>query len=155
MAGFVADVASLSVVRAVPGQVAHLVAGVTGLGGDAVDGPPLRAAPRYMPRLIAVVAGRSVRALVALLGEVALAVAPVATFGVLLAVASEVPKPVALVALLARPAVAVTAGLAAPPSAAWLGALAGEVSGTIAFVAYTGTHLTSSSNLTQLTDFNL
>jgi len=152
MAGFVADVASLSVVRAVPGQVAHLVAGVTGLRGDAVDGPPLRAAPRYMPRLIAVVAGRSVRALVALLGEVALAVAPVATFGVLLAVASKVPKPVALVALLAGPAVAVTAGLAAPTStSSGLGALAGEVSGTIAFVAHTGTHLTSSSNLTQLT----
>jgi len=139
MAGFVADVASLSVFWTVPRQVPHFVAVEAGLIGHAVHRTPLRAAARYMPRLIAVVARRSVRALVTVLSEVALAVATVATLCVLLAVAGEVAQPVAFVAFLAAPAVAISAAVPAAPStsAAGLRTFTGEMSWTTAFVANT------------------
>jgi len=139
MAGFVADVASLSVFWTVPRQVPHFVAVEAGLIGHAVHRTPFGAAPRNMPRLIAVVARRSVRTLVTVLGEVALAIAPIATLSVLLAITSEVAQPVAFVAFLAAPAVAITTAVptTAPSSTTRLRTFTGEMSWTTALVANT------------------
>jgi len=90
MAGFAADVASLSVVRAISGQMTHLVASIAGLRRNAINRCTFWAASSYMPRLIAIIAGRSVRALVTLFSKVPLAVAPVATFSFLLAITGKV-----------------------------------------------------------------
>lgn len=147
----VAQVARLCRLGAIARQMAHLVTVEACLIGHAVHLPALGTAARDVPRLVAVVARRRVRVLVAVLGEVALAVAAVAALRVLLAFARKVTQSVALVALLASASVAVTAGVASATTAAaattGLRALPGEVPWAAALVAHARTHLDSGSLL--------
>lgn len=128
-----ARVARLHRIRAIPGQVARFVAFVTRLRAHPVHPAGFGARPRYVARLVAVVARRGVGALLAVFRKVPLPVAPVAPLGVLLAVTRKVPQSVALVALLpaAGERVAI-AGIAASR----LGALAGKVARPAAFVTH-------------------
>lgn len=155
MAGLVTDVASLCVVRAVPGYVSHLVAIVAGLGETPILARFARrigARAGNVTRLVAVVARRRVGALVAVFSDVTLAVAPVAAVGSLLAVPSIVTKAIALEALLAAatessvPASAVAIAITVPSAGAAattaafttttpLGALTCEVAWPVAFIA--------------------
>jgi len=148
----VAQVARLRRLGAVARQMAHLVAVEACLIGHAVHLPALGAAARDVPRLVAVVARRRVRVLVAVLGEVTLAVAAVAALRILLAFARKVTQSVALVALLAPASVAVAAGVASATSTAaatttGLRTLPGEVPWAAALVAHARTHLDSGSLL--------
>lgn len=136
MPRLVAHVAGLGAVGTVAGDVAHLVAVVAGLREPPVVRVVrcLGTGARDVSRLVAVVARRGVGTLVAVFGDVALAVAAVAPVSGLLAVASEVTEPVALEALLAAAAEAPVS--AAAVSASALRTLACEMTGPVAFVAH-------------------
>lgn len=131
VARLVAQVARFGAIRAVPGDMAGTLAIVTGVVGHPVHAPGLGATARNMARLSAVVAGRHVRALHAVFGEVALAVAAVATGRVLFAIAGKVPDLVALVALFAIPVVTAPASAVSAPR---LGALPGKMAGLVTLV---------------------
>lgn len=110
--------------------MAGLVAIVAGLVGAVA--PALRAVPRDVPSLIAVVARRLVGALRALTRYVSRAVTSVATVSLLLAVAREVPGAVTLEALFA---LTIEARVAGGHTA--LGAFASEMPRSVTLVAYT------------------
>jgi hypothetical protein len=121
------------------------VAGLVAVVASSIEAtriiPYLRALPRNMPHLLAVIAGGLVGTLEALLGDVPYPVAPVTPVMVLLAFPREVPEAVTLVAFLPATESASAASSATPITA--LRALPGEVSRPATFVTYIGAHPTN------------
>lgn len=129
MAGLVAQITRLRALRAVPGNVSGPLTVVASVVCHAVHASGLGTTPGNMAGFSAVVAGRHIGALHAVLGEVALAVAAVATRRVLLAISGIVANLIAFVALLAT---AITA--AAAVTASRLGAFPREMTRLVTFV---------------------
>jgi hypothetical protein len=136
----VTQIASLGRFRTVSRQVTNFVAVEARLIGHAIHLSAFGTAARDMARLVAVVARRRIGILMAVFGKVALAIASVAAFGILLAFACKMAQPIALVAFLAAAAVVIATAVATT-AASRLRALAGKVPRTAAFVTNAGTHL--------------
>lgn len=140
VAGLVADIACLSVLRTVPRYVPHLVAVVARLRETPVIRivGSLRTRAGDVAGLVAVVARRRVGALITVFGDVALPVAPVATVSTVFTVTRKMTKSVTFVTFLAAAAEAsFTPAATVSAAAASLRALAGEMTRTVAFVAHT------------------
>lgn len=136
VSGLTARIAGPVVIRAVASHVARLVASVadataSAAASTAASVPAVRAVPGDVTRLVAIVAGRLVGGLLAVLGDVPHPVAPVTTVLVLLAFPGEVAVPVTLVAFLPPP---VAASAVRPAAVAAAGTLAGEVARLVASV---------------------
>lgn len=117
--------------------MSRLVTFVTRLS-TSIGTPAFRAVTGDMARLIAIVAWRCIRALLAVFCEVALSVAPITSLSILLAIPCKMAQPIAFVAFLPSAGKRITtATVTATP---WLGTLTSEVARSTALVANAGTH---------------